>query len=129
MHRFQLDDSRVKPRVVASLYDDQGVARIVFRGYEPRCRAPVARPAHAESLALPQRMVGEPAVLAEHAPVGRFDRARLARKVAGEKIAKRPLADEADAGRISLGEGRNTLLACDRAYRPLGQFADRKHSR
>src|SRR5215472_11639758 len=127
MHGLEVDRNRIEARIVVTLYDHERIAREILRGNEPRRVASARRPAHAESLALSERVVGEPVMSADNLAFGRFDRPGLARQIAGQKIAERALADEADACRVLLGEGRNTLLARDRPYVALGQLAERKH--
>ena len=54
------------------------------------------------------------------------DRARVVRQVVVEELAERPLADEADAGRILLLRVRQADLVGDAAHLGLVQLADRE---
>ena len=60
----------------------------------------------AQALALTQRVKAQAHVFTEHAALVVFDRARGLGDVAVEELSERPLADEADAGRVLLLRGR-----------------------
>ena len=60
-------------------------------------------------------------------PFGVDDRPRRPRQVAVEELAERPLADEADAGRVLLGVVRQPGLERDAPHLGLLQLADREH--
>ena len=59
----------------------------------------------------------------------RQDRPRRARQISREEIAKRPLADETDSGRIFFGPRRDALAARDCANIALVHRPERKHRR
>src|SRR5208283_1572739 len=88
-----------------------------------------APPTDAQTLALAEGVVGEPLVLADDASLGRLNRARHPRQIPREEGAKRPLADEADAGRVPLRVGRQPLLARNRTHLALAQMPDREERR
>src|SRR5215471_10980268 len=127
VHCFEINCARVEARIVVPLHNHQRIAREVLRGNEPRLVASATGSAHAKPLALSERVIGEAMMPAENLSLRRLDGPRLARQIAREKIAERALANEADACRVLLGEGRNALLARDRPYLALGQVAKRKH--
>src|SRR6185503_12440724 len=114
-------------RVVVALDDDQRIAAAVLSGDEPRSARCAARPAATETLPLPERVVGKSLMAPDGVACCRLDRSGLGRQVSREKLAKRPFADKADAGRILLGVRRYPLLAGDGAHVALGQSAHRKH--
>src|SRR5206468_10946366 len=93
---------------------------------EPRGCGTVARPADAQALALAERVVRESGMATEDPPLRSFDWPGRPRQIAGEKVAKGPLADETDARGILLGVSRYPLLARHRTHLPLGEIADRK---
>ena len=67
--------------------------------------------ADAQALALAQRVKAQAHMLADHAAVVALDRPRCFGNVAIEKFAERPLANEADAGRVFLaGIGQANLI-------------------
>ena len=72
----------------------------------------VALAADAEALALSERVEHESHVLPDQAPVERVDVARVGRQVAVQELAERPLADEADSGRILLVVVRQSGAVC-----------------
>ncbi len=82
-----------------------------------------------QALALAQRVVSEPRVSAHLAPLRRDDRAGLARQVAREEVPERPLADEADAGRVLLRPRRDADPLRDRAHLALGRVAQGEQHR
>ncbi len=129
VHRLRVDDGPVQQRMVVPLHGDQRVALEVLGGDEPRQVGAVAHAADPQPLALSERVVGEAVMAADDRAVGRLDRPRRPRQVAGEEIAERPLADEADPGRILLGPGRDALAPGDGADFALGQFPDREQHR
>jgi hypothetical protein len=112
--------------MIVALHDPQRVGRHVLARDVPGFAAAALLPADADALALAQRVEGQADVLAHHAAVGAADRARRGRQVAVEELAERPLADEADAGRVFLlGVGQADLVG-DAAHLALGQLAHRK---
>ena len=82
------------------MHHDQCIARDVFAGHEPSAFRRVPASAEAEAMALSKRVKGDSSVFAEHRAVFVFDAARPPGQVAGEKVAKGPLANEADAGAV-----------------------------
>src|SRR6185295_8329132 len=110
-------------RVVVTLHDDELVPAEVLAGDVPG----VACPTDADALALAYGVEGEPDVLAEDLPLGRLDRAGRLRQVAVQELAERPLADEADAGRVLLGVVRQPGLERDAAHFALLQIAHREY--
>ena len=92
----------------------------------PRHVPGLARTTDADPLALADRIEGEPDVLAERAATFIDDRSRRLRQIAVEEFAERPLADEADAGRVLLGVVRQPRLECDAAHLAFLQLAHRE---
>src|ERR1700693_3592889 len=60
----------------------------------------------------------------DDAAVGGLDRTRRLGQIPREEVAKRSLADKADASRILLRIRRDSLFAGDRAHRALRQMTD-----
>ena len=58
--------------------------------------------ADVQALALAERVVHEPLVLADRFPVRRLHRSWIGREIACEELPERPFADEADTGRVFL---------------------------
>ena len=92
-------------------------------------RAPSRVPPMRSPCRWPERVIRHAVVAADDVAVARLDRAGDSRQVAREEIAKRPLADEADSGRILLRPGRDSLAPGDRTNVALRQFAQRKQHR
>src|SRR5258706_1694701 len=109
-----------------ALHDPQRVVGQILARDEPGLPAAVLRSSNADALALPERVKAQPHVLAQHAAVGRADRAWTGRQVAGEEGAERALADEADAGGVPLGRVGKSDPARQLAHLGLAQLAQRK---
>src|SRR6185369_3135488 len=89
-------------------------------------RAAFLDPADADALALAERVEAQAHVLADHPAAVVLDRPRRVREVAVQELAERPLADEADAGRVLLLRVRQADLGRDAAHLGLRQLADRE---
>ena len=76
-------------------------------------RAALLQAADADALALAERVERQADVLADHAAAVVLDRPGRVGEVAVEELAKRPLADEADAGRVLLRRVRQADLGGD----------------
>ena len=126
MHSSGFDNARIQPAVGVSLHNQQSIVRRVLASDKPWLAVSTLRSADAETLPLAERVVCEALVPADDDTFRRLHRPGFLGQVAGEKLAERPLADEADAGRIFLGVGRNALFARQRAYLALGHVAKRK---
>src|SRR5262249_46008980 len=105
-------------RVIVPLHDDQLVRRQVLVRDIPG----LARPTDADALALPDRVEGEADVLADRAALVVDDRPRRLGQVAVEELAERPLADEANAGRVLLRVVRQPRFQRDAAYFALPEL-------
>src|SRR2546421_2453912 len=97
--------------------------------FPPDARGPAA-PADADALALPDRVEGKADVLADRAALVVDDWPRRLRQVAVEELAERPLADEADAGRVLLCVVWQLRLQRNAPYLAFLQLADgEQHAR
>src|SRR4051812_33575097 len=108
--------------MVVPAHHDQLVRRQALFRDIPR----LTRSAEADTLALADSVEGKPDVLAHRAAALVDDRTRRLRQVAVEEFAERPLADEADAGRILLGMVRQPGLRGDAPHFGLFQLAERE---
>ena len=128
-----LDPRRQQPGVVVPLHHDQGVVWHVFAGDKPRgmvARAPgrafFFHAANAQARALAQCVERQADVLAQLAPPVIDDGAGFFADVAVQKVAKRALADKADASGVFLfGVGQGQLCG-DAAHLGFAQVANRK---
>ena len=82
--------------------------------------------ANAQPLALAQRVKAQAHMLAQHAALIAFDQAGCLRNVTVQKLAERPLADKADAGRVFFLRVWQANLVSYPAYLGLFQFAHRE---
>src|SRR5690606_23402364 len=80
----------------------QGVVLQVLAGHVPGLAAAVAMTADADALALAERIESQADVFADLDAAIVQDGTWTGRQVAPQEFAERPLADEADAGRIPL---------------------------
>src|SRR5262245_15966808 len=112
-------------RMIVTLHDDQRVASCILRGDIPRRLRTTAAATDVQPLALTERVEGESLVHAEMLAVGRFDRPRVFRDIACEKLAKRPLTNEADTGAVGLVEHGESGSARELAYLVLVELAER----
>src|SRR5204863_9246871 len=87
-------------RMIMPLHDDERVFGEILLRHVPRLGFAAPGAADADALALADRIERQTDVLADLAAFRRTDRTRLARHIALQKIAKRPLADKAAPGRI-----------------------------
>src|SRR5262245_5168402 len=99
--------------MLVTLDHEQLVAAEILVGDVPRFPVAAFRSADAEPRALTDRVEGESDVAADDAPFERADSAGRAREVAVQELAERPLADEADPGRVLLRVRRQPRLARD----------------
>src|SRR5215831_222780 len=112
-------------RMIVTLHHDQRVACCILRGDIPWRLRTAAAATDVQSLALTERVEGESFVHAEMLAVSRFDRPGGLRNITGEKLAKRPLTDEADTGAVGLVEHRESGPAGEPAYLVLVELAER----
>ena len=77
-------------------------------------------------MALPERVEGHAPVFAEHGAMFVFDGARLPGQVAGQKVAERSFADEADARAVFAGMHRQAGTAGQGANLRFVQIAQRE---
>jgi hypothetical protein len=110
-----------------SLDHDERIGLEVLPRDVPRISGAFAPAADAQALALSDRVVHEPLVLAHALAFRRRHRARLLRQVTRQEFAERPLADEADAGGVALGVVRQARFAREPAHIGLEQVAQGKH--
>ena len=113
-------------RMARALDDDERVARNVLRGDEPGRVARVRASADSEAAALAERVALEAAVTADDGAVLCLYRPGAAGNQAADELTERPLADEADAGRVALAGDRQPALARHRPHLGLAQAADRE---
>jgi hypothetical protein len=126
VRRSRGDACALERRVIRALDYDQDVAREVLGGDEPRRLSRALAPADAEPAALSERVSREATMLADDLALRRLDGAGPRRQPAAHEIAERPLADEADAGRIRLSRHRQAAIAGDAPHFGLAQASDRK---
>src|SRR5262245_42621830 len=107
--------------MLVALHHEQLVAVEILVGDVPRFSVAALRSADAESRALADRVEGEPDVAADDALFRRADRAGRAREVVVQELAERPLADEADPGRVFLRVHWQFRLARDALHVDLLQ--------
>jgi hypothetical protein len=111
-----------------SLHHDERVALEILGRDEPRRLSAAPLAADAEAAALAERVALEAAVAPEEVALDRLDGPRAPRQPGADEVAERPLADEADAGRVALGGDGQAALPRDRADRRLPQPADREQA-
>src|SRR6185503_4748909 len=102
-------------QVVVALHHDERVGVQVLLRHVPGVARASGLPADADPLALADGIEREADMGSDAHALGRHDRPGLARQVAVEEFAERPLADEADAGRILLRVVRQSCLRGDAA--------------
>src|SRR5262252_1231255 len=90
--------------MVVPLHDDQLVLLQVLAAYVPRAAVGVLHSADADALPLSDGVEGQADVLADDAAFGGAHRTGLDRQIPVQERAERSLADEADPGRVALGE-------------------------
>src|SRR5262245_30199469 len=112
--------------MVVTLDDDQLVLLEVLAAHVPRAAPAVLHSPDSDPLALSDRVEGQADVFAHRAALWRAHRAGLRRQVAIEELAEGALADEADAGRIALGEIVQARVLRDLPHLGLLQLADRE---
>ncbi len=120
-------------RVVVTLDDVQDVARNVFGGDEPGFvlaaggAFTVLAATDVQAFALADGVIGHAVVRAEHTLiVERADLAGVRRQVAHQEFLERPLADEADAGRVFLHRNVQAGGGGDFAHLALVDAGQRK---
>src|SRR5439155_7979340 len=94
----RLDIAAIQEWMVVTLHDDQCISLAILAGDEPRRGVAVANTADAQALALAERVIRKSRMRSDGPALRRDDWPRIARQIPREEIAKRPLADEADAG-------------------------------
>src|SRR5207244_5659427 len=112
-----------RQRVVMALPADQLVAANALPGAIPG----FARPADADAFSLPDRVEGKTDVLADRVSILIDDRAGRLRQVTIQELAKWPLADEANPGRVLLGVVRQPGFLGHAAHLRLLEIAEREH--
>src|SRR5438045_1701432 len=125
--------ARQQPGMVVTGNDVEDVAREVLARDEPgrvlaagASAARVLEAADADALPLAERVERQADVLADGPAAVVLDRSRRVGEVAIEELAKRPFADEADAGRVLLPRVRQADRGGDPAHLGLGEVADRE---
>src|SRR2546429_6010237 len=111
--------------MVVPLHDDERIACSILRGDIPGLFGATASASDVQTLALAERVEGEPLMRPEALAVGRLDDTRRAVEKTAEKSPERPLADEADTGAVRLVEDRQSCIARARAHRALCQLPER----
>src|SRR5262245_56258299 len=86
----------------------------------------LAGPAEADAFALADGVEGESDVLANDFSIGGLDKAWGPRQITVEKVPERPLADEADAGRVLLRVVRQAGFKGDAPHFGFLHLADRE---
>ncbi len=82
--------------------------------------------ANVQALPLPQGVVHETLVFADDVAAGRAHRARVGGQVSAQELAERPLADEADTGRVFFVVNREAPVTCDLTDFTLDEFTERE---
>ena len=114
--------------MVAALRDDEHIALHVLGEHEPAAAVLLAlHAADAQPAPLAERVVHQPVVTADDAPLRRAHLTRLRGQELLQKRLEAPLADEAHAGGILLPAGNQPGLRGDFAHLCLGHAADREH--
>jgi hypothetical protein len=129
MRAFGLHSGAGERGMVVTLYDDQCITNRIFVRDVPSVFGMTRAPTDLESATLAERVVRESAMRAEALAVQRFDRAGRLRNVLCEKVAKRSLADEADAGAVGFVVDRQSGGAGGCAHFCFGQIGKRKQRR
>src|SRR5687768_5741670 len=109
--------------MVVALHHHQLIRIDSFVGHVPR----FPRPAEADAFPQADGVEGKPDVLAEDLSFSGLYWAGHAGQIAIEKLAERPLADEADAGRVLLRVDRQARLARDASHLGFLHLAHRKY--
>src|SRR5690606_6444447 len=109
-----------------ALHHDQRVVRQVLRSDVPGGLAAVLAAADAKAMALPQRVVHEPAVLADRFAFRGTDGTQTRREIPREELSKRPFPDKADAGAVLLVEDIESPVSSDAANLILLELAQGK---
>ena len=119
--------------MVVALHHPQDVFLHVLARHEPgrvvsptALRALVANATDTQSLALANGVEAQPHVLTQRTAGRVLDRSGLLCDVPVQKVAERPLPDEADAGGVFLARIRQPDLVRDAADFDLAQFTDRE---
>src|SRR5690606_24842797 len=121
--RFALQRPGHEVWAVVPLVNHEDVAGHVLGDHVPGLFAEAAAATDLQALALAERVVEHARVAAPHLARRRPDLARPGRQVAGQEAAEIALADEADAGGVLLGRGRQAGRGGHRAHRVLFQPA------
>src|SRR4051812_27996410 len=119
--------------MLMSLDHPKRVALHILPSHKPRrmltratLRAFFLDAADTQALPLAERVEAQALVLSNAATAFVLDRSRLLGDVPVEELPKRPLADEADAGRILLLRVGQSDLVGDAPHFGLAQFAHRE---
>src|SRR5437763_13067841 len=112
-------------RMIVSLHDDERVALAILRRHVPGLLGVAVPSAQAQAGALAERIERQSLVGPEPLPGGRFDGPGGPLEEARQKLAKRALADEADAGAVGLVEHRQPGTARALAHGAFLQLAQR----
>jgi len=111
--------------MIVALHHDERVARGILGRHVPGLLAVPGTSADAQPRALPQGVERQPLVNAEPLACRRLDRTWRSRQETCQELAKRPLADEADAGTVGFVEHREAGAPRERAHRDLLELAER----
>jgi hypothetical protein len=128
VRRLRIETRAMERGMRASLHDDERVAREVLRRHVPGRLAAPSQASDAEAAALTERIALESCMTTDNLAILGLDRAGPAGQPAPDEFAERPLADEADAGRVRLARDRQPAVAGDCAHLGLGETADREHA-
>src|ERR1700738_3655407 len=112
--------------MLVALHDVKRIRGHVLAGDEPGLAAARFAAPQADSLALAERVEREPDMFADDGAIGRLHRAGARRQITVEELAKRPLADKADARRILLLRIGQPDLLGDGTYLRLRHLAERE---
>src|SRR2546430_11697006 len=106
-----------------ALHDDQLVGGDALLGDIPG----LARPADADAFSLPDRIEGKTDVLADRLSILIDDRAGRLRQITIQELPERPLADEANPGRVLLGVVRQAGFLGDATHLRLLEISEPEH--
>ena len=112
--------------LIAALYHDQRIARLILEGHIPGLLRTAASAADGKPRALAERMQMQPAVLPEDLTLERFDRSGARLDEPAQKLGKGLLADEADAGTVGFVVHREPGAPGSLAHLAFGQIAERE---